>query len=113
MVNYSQTIVQTLIARLTNFPEGLCVTPLINSAANSVAVLLALATRSLSSGSSGVTFVLLGLRVVLLGDLRAVFVGGTSVYEASSATAFIITALAVFAACHVDLLSGCKSDEVS
>ena len=87
MVNYIQTIVQTLIARLTNFPEGLCVTPLINPAANSVAVLLfppllaftariALATCSLSSGSSRATFLLLGLRVVLFGDLRAFFFGG-------------------------------------
>ncbi len=58
------------------------------------------------------TFLLLGLEVMLFGDLRAFSFGGTSVYEASSATAFIITALAVFAACRVDLSSGCKSDEV-
>ena len=67
---------------------------------------IALATYSLSSGSSGATFLLLGLRVMLFGDLRAFFLGGTSVYKASSATAFIITALAVFAACHVDFFIG-------
>ena len=60
-----------------------------------MAVLLALATSSLSSRSSGATFLLLALRVVLFGDLGVFFFGDTSVYEASSATAFFITALAV------------------
>lgn len=101
---------------LTHLPEGLQVTPLMIAAANSAAseffppfflftARIALARRSLSSGSSGKAFLLLGLRGLdglFLGFLE----GGDGVSEVeedvSSATAFLMTAFAFLAALRFD-----------